>query len=151
MADSGELGKALELCVSSAGDLRADKRELLQIFQASELRHASIAELAIVGEAQGLQAGELSDAWHPRIVKLRGDNVKRFQRGDVTQMLEESSIIGIYFTMIMRPCTWHGKIDKLQAFTIFGLLDFTFCTFDRTNNGFNMGIESKTVGRGKRK
>ena len=35
--------------------------------------------------------------------------------------------------------------------TIFGLLDFTFCAFDRANNGFNMGIESKTVGRGKRK
>ena len=114
------------------------------------MRHASIAELAIVGEAQGLQAGELSDVRHPRIIKLRGDNIKRFQRGDVTQMFEESSIVRIYFTMIMRPCTRHGKIDKLQAFTIFGLLDFTFCTFDCTNNGFDMGIESKTVGRGKR-
>ncbi len=113
MADSGELGKPLELCISSAGDLRAYKRELLQIFQACELRHASIAELAIVGEAQGLQAGKLSDVRHPRIIKLRGDNVKRFQRGNVTKVLEECSIIGIYFTMIMWPSTRHCKIDKL--------------------------------------
>ena len=123
------------------------KREVLEVLQPGELLHAGIGELAVVGEAQGLEARELRDVRHPLVVELRGDDVERLQRRDVAEVLEEGRVIRIVLAMVVRTRTGHGEIDELEALAVLGLFDFAFGGFDDADDRFDMRVEGEGAGR----
>ena len=143
MADFDELLETLKLRIGSAGNCGAYEREGLQVLQSGELLHSRVGKLTVVREAQGLEARELRDVRHPRVVELRGDDVERLKRGDVAEVLEERRVIRIVFAMVVRSRARHREVDEPEALPVLSLFDFAFGGFDRTNDRFDMCVESE--------
>ena len=141
MADAGHLDEAFELGVGLAGDLGADDGEILQIFEAGELRHAVVGDLAVIGETQGLEVRELGDGRHPVVVELRRDDIERLERVQVADVLEERRIIRVVLTMIVGAGAGHVEVDELHALAIGGQFDLALGPGDDTRDGFDVGVE----------
>lgn len=145
MTDAGELGKALKLCVGAPCDCGADEVKGFEAFQARELFHPNICQLAVIGESQCFEACQFCDVGHPRVVELGGDDVERFEGGDVAEVLEKCGVVGILFAMIVGSCTGHREIDQFEAFPVLGFLNLSFGTFHGAKNRFDVGVRVQRV------
>jgi hypothetical protein len=148
MADPGELGEAVEFRIGVARDGGADEGEGLEILEAGELLHARVGQLAVVREAQGLEVRQPGDGGHPVVVELRGDDVQRFERRDVAEVLEERRVIRVFRPVIVRPRSGNGEIDESQALAVRGLFDLSFRAFDDrvTASTWGSGREGRARG-----
>ena len=108
VADACELGEALKLGIRRAGDPGADKGEGFEVLESGEGLHARVGEFTVVCETQRPEVLQLAERFDPLIACFCGDDVERLQRCDVSQMLEEGRVIGIFFPMVVRPRTGHG-------------------------------------------
>jgi len=63
----------------------------------------------VVGELEHLELRQFAKRCDPRIACFRRDDVQRFERLDLPEMLEKCRIIGIFLAMIVRPRSGDGQ------------------------------------------